>query len=592
MHGYDNNLLHHDDKDAAGDGSAAVANPHGQPVGGYSVPIVFGGCFGWYHPGRGDLGVVLCGPHGYEDLCVHRHWRGLAQDLSHHDLPTLRFDYPGTGDSAEDDETPDRVRAWVDSILEAVMTLRRLAGIERIALVGLRMGALLATEAADTLDDLAALVLLAPIGSGETCFRELRALAMMRAPARHHHSLNVTDAGLEAAGFVYTAQTIADLRRLPPLRPRRAPAPEILLLDRPHAAPDRTLHARLADCGASVEIDTFDDYPLLLRNADLSAYPHSGFGHVVRWLAARRLDLRERPPALTRLTVLRLPEAEENPLFFSRRPDLFGVLCRPYVPARETALVFLNTGSNHHIGTSRMTVTMARRLARMGFASLRLDISGIGDSDAGPSADPTVDVSSALDGLRDRGYQSFILIGLCSGAKLALETTLRDDRVVGQILLNLQGYWKAPDATTRYVSRRAYFRMARQLSTWKRVARGGVDISGITRTVVHRSVAAAAHTIAEAWGKLSNQDSVRGTCIARFRALAARNTQTRFVFVEEDPGLDEMEVVFGRGGHMLRQVPNVAMTILTEGDHIFSFNHSRRQLLSVVEETLTAIAAR
>jgi hypothetical protein len=131
--------------------------------------------------------------------------------------------------------------------------------------------------------------------------------------------------------------------------------------------------------------------------------------------------------------------------------------------------------------------------------------------------------------------------------------------------------------------------MARQLSTWKRVARGGVDITGITRTVIHRSLAAAAHTIAEVWGRLSNQDSVRGTGIAKFRALAARNAQTRFVFVEEDPGLDEMEVVFGRGGHMLRQVPNVAMTILTEGDHIFSFDYSRRQLLSVVEETLTGI---
>src|SRR5271168_1578528 len=104
MHGYDNHLLHNDDKETARHGSAAMANPHGQATGACSVPIVFGGCFGWYHPGRGDLGVVLCGPHGYEDLCVHRHWRGLAQDLSRHGLPTLRFDYPGTGDSAEDDE--------------------------------------------------------------------------------------------------------------------------------------------------------------------------------------------------------------------------------------------------------------------------------------------------------------------------------------------------------------------------------------------------------------------------------------------------------------------------------------------------------
>jgi pimeloyl-ACP methyl ester carboxylesterase len=294
---------------------------------------------------------------------------------------------------------------------------------------------------------------------------------------------------------------------------------------------------------------------------------------------------------MTRLTVLRLPEVEEKPIFFSRRPDLFGVLCKPYAPASPVALVFLNTGANHHIGTSRMTVTMARRLASLGFASLRLDISGIGDSDPPPggSADPTVDVSTALDGLRDLGYQAFILIGLCSGAKLALETTLRDDRVVGQILLNLQGYWKTPHASPGYISRRAYYRMARKLSTWKRVVRGGVDIAGITTTIIRRSLHAAAHNVAEAWGKIRNQDSVRSTGAAQFRSLAARNTQTRFIFVEEDPGLDELEVVFGRGGHLLRQVPNLKLTILNEGDHIFSWNYSRRQLLSAVEESLAAI---
>src|ERR1700761_847642 len=214
MQGYGNNLLQHDD--TAEHGSAAMANRIGQPSGEQSAPIVFGGCFGWYHPGRGDLGVVLCGPHGYEDLCVHRHWRALAQNLAAQDLPTLRFDYPGTGDSAEDDESPDRVRAWIESIGDAVRTLRRVAGIEHVALVGMRIGAILAMAAADELDDLAALVLLAPLGSGETCFRELRALASMRAKARHSHSATVSKTGrLEAAGFIYTEQTIADLRALP-----------------------------------------------------------------------------------------------------------------------------------------------------------------------------------------------------------------------------------------------------------------------------------------------------------------------------------------------------------------------------------------
>jgi pimeloyl-ACP methyl ester carboxylesterase len=563
-----------------------------------SQPMVFSGCFGWYHPGAGQLGVVLCSPHGYEELCVHRHWRALAQTLSDQDLPTLRFDYAGTGDSADDDETSGRVQAWVESIGNAVRMLRRISGVERVALVGLRMGALLATAAAEDLDDLAALVLLAPIESGDTCFRELRALAKLRAPARHRPASPVDSAGrLEAAGFVYTPQTIADLRALPLVQSGRAPAAEILLLNRPNVVADERFRVRLAACGAAVDEADFDDYPLLMQNPDLSVYPRHGFDLVVDWLVARRGERQQRQPAVTCVTVLRLPMAEEKPLFFGRQPDLFGVLCKPYGSRQKTAVVFLNTGSNHHIGTSRMTVTMARRLAQLGFTSLRLDIGGIGDSDMprGRSTDTTEhgvrDVCAALDALAEKGYDSFIMIGLCSGAKLALETTLQDDRIVGQVLLNLQAFWKAPDETSRYISRRSYLRMARQLSTWTRAARGGVDVSGIARAFARRSLEAGKHNVREVWGRLRGKDGVRGTGLAQFRRLAARNVRTWFVFVEEDPGLDELEVVFGRSGVSLCRVANISMEIVREGDHIFSWNHSRQQLLSVVEKALLTMTA-
>ena len=199
-----------------------------------------------------DLGVVLCAPHGHEELCAHRPWRALACNLSARGLPVLRFDYPGTGNSADADDTPGRVRAWIQSIHNAAAALRAASGVERIALVGLRIGAPLALAAAEDMSDLAAIALLAPLTSGESCVRELRALVMMATAKRHRGMQASTRIGsLEPAGFLYTKETLEDLRTLPLLRSGRRLAESILLLDRPNATPDREFRSRIRSLAPS-----------------------------------------------------------------------------------------------------------------------------------------------------------------------------------------------------------------------------------------------------------------------------------------------------------------------------------------------------
>jgi pimeloyl-ACP methyl ester carboxylesterase len=403
----------------------------------------------------------------------------LAQarrNLSARGLPVLRFDYPGTGDSADADETPGRIRAWIQSIHNAAAALRAAAGVERIALVGLRIGAILALAAAEEMDDVAALALLAPLTSGEACVRELRALAMMATAKRHRDmQASARTGSLEPAGFLYTKETLEDLRALPVLPSGRVRTESILLLDRPNVAPDQEFRARLRECGTAFEDGVFEDYPLLLRDAGLSAYPDGGFGRVIDWLAAQARPAPARAPRVSPLpAMLELPDSEETPAVFRHDPDSFGILSKPHgMKAARPTLVFLNTGANHHIGMGRMTVTMARRLAAMGFTSFRFDIGGIGDSDPPPDRgnnhpiNPAMvaDVRRALDWLQGQGQGEFILIGVCSGGKLALHTTIEDKRVIGQMLLNLQGFWKAADPTNQYLSRRAYIRLALRPAT-------------------------------------------------------------------------------------------------------------------------------
>ena len=91
-----------------------------------------------------DRGVVICSPLGYENVVYYRQLAVLARLLGDAGRPTLRFDWPGCGDSAGDDNDLDQVESYIDSVGAAVLALRERTGVEKVDLVGLRIGATLA----------------------------------------------------------------------------------------------------------------------------------------------------------------------------------------------------------------------------------------------------------------------------------------------------------------------------------------------------------------------------------------------------------------------------------------------------------------
>jgi pimeloyl-ACP methyl ester carboxylesterase len=172
------------------------------------VPVAFDDCVGWLHAVPGGRGVVLCSAFGYEELCSRRTMHDLACSIAGAGLPVLRFDYHGTADSAGNGEDPDRVTTWIANIGAAIDLLRRETGVTEVALVGLRLGALLAACAAASRRDVSGPALLAAPNSGKTYVRELQALAhLLVAPDARASSFD----GLEIAGFRVARQTLHDL---------------------------------------------------------------------------------------------------------------------------------------------------------------------------------------------------------------------------------------------------------------------------------------------------------------------------------------------------------------------------------------------
>jgi uncharacterized protein len=137
------------------------------------TPFYFGSSsrplFGIYHPPATrpvrDTGVVLCAPVGHEYVRAHRLLRSLATTLSKSGYHVLRFDYSGCGDSSGDAEACD-LRQWTSDVGSAIDELKDTAGIAKVSLVGMRIGASLAMLASKRRTDIEALVLWDPVVDG------------------------------------------------------------------------------------------------------------------------------------------------------------------------------------------------------------------------------------------------------------------------------------------------------------------------------------------------------------------------------------------------------------------------------------------
>lgn len=117
---------------------------------------------------------------------------------------------------------------------------------------------------------------------------------------------------------------------------------------------------------------------------------------------------------------------------FGEQKRLVGTLSLPDRVDRDGVAVLLpNTGLEHRVGPNRLHVCLARALADAGFPTLRLDLSGMGDSTASDTSDPPRDLVCAMDALESRGVaERFAALGLCSGAHDAHRALCVDPRLV------------------------------------------------------------------------------------------------------------------------------------------------------------------
>jgi len=589
--------------------------------------------FGWLHRTPGDsggpVGLLLCQPFGYEAICGHRGMRRFAELAASFGMPALRFDYLGTGDSADLAGNVEQLEVWTQNIVAAVQELRRLTGVTRVLGLGFRLGGSLAILAAERCPDIAGLVLINPVINGRRYLRELRAQRLAGTLATSESQNGAVDC-IEVGGFSLQSATLLRLAALDleTIVPPRLSA-GLLVID-----PPTTPTAR--DWIAALQVGRVENHAgpyahqllpgtveMLMTDPQFAVLPRALLDAVTDWLAAARTAAlgsagagagagaggRQGLATVVPMSALRLPGAErlprsrltERPVLLRSGVACFGIVTEPGEgDLRRGAVVLINVGAEHHIGSSRLYVSLARRWARQGYTVLRFDLGGLGDSEtrAGRADDEVYppaaidDIRVAVDYLRARyGVGEIVLAGLCSGAYHALRAAVAGVPASHLLLVNpLAYYWK--DGMTADDMHRA-LEVARSLeyyrrrlfseSGWKKLLRGQISLWRVVRVLVQRPLLPIFAACRD-WGRRLNI-RLPGDLAAELEGLAARGVQLSFIFSRGEPGLDRL--LLQCEATIKRLDSQCRLHVIDTADHIFSRTTARLRLEEVLSTEIT-----
>lgn len=534
------------------------------------LPVTIGGVSGWLH-GTGARGVLMCGASGFESAAAYQGWRILADLIAARGYTVLRLDYPGEGDSADD--AGPRADAAIAAIRAANAWLADFTA-SAPDIVSLRLGCLLANAALAGKAAPGRHVMLAPVASGRSYLREMKGAARLFA-ATPGRETTVAAEGISLCGHDLTPE---DCRAIEGLDWSETASRLLAVLPEGLSAPALP---------AAAERQDFSGYAAMMSPAE-AIPPLATFNSIADWLGqAAGLRTRALPPAAP----ISGDGCSETRLRFGPGDRLAGTWCTPPGGA-TTAVILANAGANPRFGWARANVDLARRLARNGCASLRLDLTGIGDSlwtPAGPRASVyspahDEDMDSAIRLVQARGATRIVVAGLCSGGYLALRAADRNLAVNSVIAANVLKYvWRhgiddldTIERSTTQASR-IYGQQALSSSAWKRLLTGEIAPARI------RAVAAlfAGRTLRALAGRLGYDGFLPGDARAGralLRGIAQRGVAITFVHGALDVSRDEADRMFGGSGRFLAMLPGFSAEIVENTDHEFSPKKARDHL--------------
>ncbi|HEY4338400.1 MAG TPA: alpha/beta fold hydrolase, partial [Steroidobacteraceae bacterium] len=440
--------------------------------------------------------------------------------------------------------------------------------------------------------------------------RELRALALAGQRSEPPEWATLIPDLQESAGFALTAATRAALGGIDLLKQQR-PASRMLVIDRDDMPPNSAWAEHLRTAGAEVEHVRAPGFTEMMLDSHEAVVPTAMIASTLAWLGTFADTSFTAPTSNGPTRLHAQPDAEfdvlsangksvrvrESALFPHSSQTLFGVVTEPVNQADGKAplILLLNSGAVHHIGPNRLHVLLARRWAADGAIVLRMDLSGLGDSDAhpdGPENDvytthASEDIHAAIRHMRTRNAVGDChAMGLCSGAYHSFKFAVSSKELKSVVAINpLTFSWKAGMTLTFPEHRIAadamrYRKNAFQWASWKKLLSGGVDIHELVQVLLRRTFGVIRNGMRNTarWMRIPMSDDLG----SELQRLAKQHTDLLFVFAEGDPGLDLLRGGSGSVYDRLLRRGLLRVSMVEGADHTFTPYWSRERLIAIL----------
>ena len=553
-----------------------------------AVPTAFGGTIGHFSPrGLGsensDTCVLLISPWGFEEMSSRRFYRTISEKLAENGIPSLRFDYPGTGDALDVADFSAGLAIWENSVIEAAGVLKDLAQCSRIVLMGQSLGASLVLKVLSRLKDVDGIVLLAPALSGKVYLRELAIWARtIDNSLQLPDDMRDLDPG-SIASLRMPKEIAEDVKKLNLSAVSTLPTEKCLILTPRERPKDIDFMNQLNALGCEVEFGHFAGYDQMVSNVTYSRVPLEPVEKITKWIvdikqpAVQSADMR-RPQKEVTLTG---PDFTETHVRFGDSNRLAGVLCEPMGIRRGAIVLLMSTAYERHSSWGRINLTLARELAKSGITSFRFDTANVADSPPRPGFPEEVlytdsqqdDIREALDFLESRSMNQFIAAGRCSGAYLAFQSAIHQSRIRGIVAVNPYVFhWRQGDSVEEFLKfvpkdLSSYAPLLFKGETIRRVWKGDINLKAALLNISRVGLTNLLKLTGPLFAALPWVKSEQKTIRTSFETLHGRNIPFNLIYSDSDLGLRYFHQHFGENGERIKDYPNVSVTVIKNADH-------------------------